>query len=568
MASALIGALRVSLGIDSAQFSAGLKGAQAGLAKFGKSAAIGLAAVTAGAVAAGAALGVAVKGAIDHADELSKTAQKVGVATEALSRLEWAAKLSDVSLEQLSGGLTKLSKSMGDVALGKGGTAATAFKALGISVTDAAGKLKASDVVLSEVAAQFARLEDGSTKTALAVALFGRSGAELIPLLNSGADGLAEMAKESDRLGLTIGTKTGKAAEAFNDTLTRIQAVLGGVVNKVMEAALPALQEFASFLASPEFASAAQTFATTAIELLKGVAQAIVGITNAARDLFTYLSANGSTAGMGTLKLAQEIAATTEYLKNNNLNSVARERSENALRQMQQQMAGQAKWGTPLFGAPAAAAPAATKPGGTTTPPPLDINWTSLGKAKGEVIDLMAEVDKATPKVENFAASIGDTLADSFTGMAEAVIGGKNALAALGDELGNIGKMLLNSAISSFFSNLFGGGFGGGNPLSRVGSFSIGGMPTYAGGGYTGSGSRSGGLDGQGGFMAMLHPDETVVDHAAGQSFGGGGQSEVLIRLDRGMVAEILKQADGNAVKIVDARAPAAVAKTQRNRGL
>ena len=43
----------------------------------------------------------------------------------------------------------------------------------------------------------------------------------------------------------------------------------------------------------------------------------------------------------------------------------------------------------------------------------------------------------------------------------------------------------------------------------------------FDGGGYTGSGPRSGGLDGKGGFMAMLHPRETVIDHTKGQSTGG-----------------------------------------------
>ena len=43
----------------------------------------------------------------------------------------------------------------------------------------------------------------------------------------------------------------------------------------------------------------------------------------------------------------------------------------------------------------------------------------------------------------------------------------------------------------------------------------------FDGGGYTGSGPRSGGLDGKGGFMAMLHPRETVVDHTKGQGAGG-----------------------------------------------
>tara|TARA_R110002124_G_scaffold71953_1_gene192412 strand:- start:1528 stop:1983 length:456 start_codon:yes stop_codon:yes gene_type:complete len=44
---------------------------------------------------------------------------------------------------------------------------------------------------------------------------------------------------------------------------------------------------------------------------------------------------------------------------------------------------------------------------------------------------------------------------------------------------------------------------------------------SFDGGGYTGSGPRSGGLDGRGGFMAMMHPQETVVDHTKGQSAGG-----------------------------------------------
>jgi hypothetical protein len=48
------------------------------------------------------------------------------------------------------------------------------------------------------------------------------------------------------------------------------------------------------------------------------------------------------------------------------------------------------------------------------------------------------------------------------------------------------------------------------------------GLPEFDGGGYTGSGVRSGGLDGKGGFMAMLHPNETVVDHTRGQAAGGG----------------------------------------------
>lgn len=67
-----------------------------------------------------------------------------------------------------------------------------------------------------------------------------------------------------------------------------------------------------------------------------------------------------------------------------------------------------------------------------------------------------------------------------------------------------------------FGGGLFGSFFGGG---SGTGSF---GLPSFDGGGSTGWGARSGGLDGKGGFLAMLHPRETVTDHTRGGGSSGG----------------------------------------------
>jgi hypothetical protein len=83
------------------------------------------------------------------------------------------------------------------------------------------------------------------------------------------------------------------------------------------------------------------------------------------------------------------------------------------------------------------------------------------------------------------------------------------------------------SAGGDLFGDLLGGMFGGGGGSSMAGSGSANdvlaamGANSFAGGGYTGSGSRSGGIDGMGGFPAILHPNETVIDHARGQSGGG-----------------------------------------------
>lgn len=295
--NAVIGALRVTLGLDSAQFEAGLKKSQASLSGFGKVAAVGFAAAATAAIAAGTALAFAGKKAIDTADNMSKAAQKVGVATEALSRLNYAAGYSDVSLEQLSGGLEKLSKNLADVASGKGGSAATALQMLGISATDSTGKLRDADVVFADIADRFGRLEDGSTKTALAMQLFGKTGAELIPLLNTGRDGLAAMADESDRLGLTVSTKTGRAAEQFNDTLTKVGRIVEGVAMQVAEAALPALQDLADILASPEFASAAQSLGSALVGAFNLVVQAVVQTTNAVQGFLDWLASKGTGVG-------------------------------------------------------------------------------------------------------------------------------------------------------------------------------------------------------------------------------------------------------------------------------
>lgn len=243
--NSVIGALRIDLGLNSAQFTAGLKDAQGNLSRFSSLAAKGFVALSAAAATAAVALGVAVKGELAHADALSKSSQKAGVAVEALSRLEYAAKLSDVSLEGLTGGLQKLSKTMVEAATNGGSKAAMAFSALGVSIKDSAGNLRDTDAVFTDIAERFARLEDGATKTSLSLMLFGKSGADLIPLLNSGSNGLRQMAEESDRVGATISTKTAKAAEEFNDTLTRVQTMMQGVVVKTTTALLPSLQAIA-----------------------------------------------------------------------------------------------------------------------------------------------------------------------------------------------------------------------------------------------------------------------------------------------------------------------------------
>lgn len=398
----LIGSLRVALGLDSAQFTTGLAKARGEVSGFSNAAKIGFAAVGAAAIAAGAALGVAVKRSLDHADALGKAAQKAGVSVEALSRLEYAARLSDVSMEGLTGSLTKLGKAMVDATVDKGGQASIAFKALGIDVRDASGNIRDTNAVFLDIADRFGRMADGATKSTLAMQLFGKAGAELIPLLNSGRDGLKGMADESDRVGFTLTTKTTDAAQAFNDTLTRLQLATDGVVNKIMVAALPALQGLADIMSSQSFATAAGTMANNIITAINQIVVAAAAATNAISDLKTTLNPSQDT-------ILQRIADANGMKYDPGSSNIENRTTPGWLDQSRRDNSWKGAWGSIK---PAAASPATT---------PL-IDLAALGdaaKSANQFIDpfqaRMQELAPVLDDLHNPMSTMKDDLTDLET---------------------------------------------------------------------------------------------------------------------------------------------------------
>lgn len=177
-----------------------------------------------GILTAGAFAGF-VRGGIDAADALDDLSEKLGITVENLSALQYAGKVSGTSAEQLGDGLKKLSVNLQAGAAGSK-EMQSAFAALGISAGELA-RLK-TDEALRRIAEQFAGMENGAGKTALAVKLFGKAGADMIPVLNLGADGLARMGLEAQRFGAVVGTEAAAAAARFNDNMARLQAGLQG----------------------------------------------------------------------------------------------------------------------------------------------------------------------------------------------------------------------------------------------------------------------------------------------------------------------------------------------------
>lgn len=254
MASRSLGTLTIDMIAKTGGFTQGMSRAEraadkssraieARMRKLGKAIDASLAVAAAAATAAFAAITVGVSNALQRMDALSKTSQKIGIATDSLSKLAYAAQLSDVSFEALEGSLSRLAKSQDAAAQGSK-QQLEIFRALGVEFQRQDGTLRSTEAVLNDVADAIARLPDGANKTAAAMALFGKSGAQLIPLLNGGSDSIRAAGDELERLGGVVTPEAAKQAEQFNDDVTRLKTALDGLWISLATDLLPDMVKF------------------------------------------------------------------------------------------------------------------------------------------------------------------------------------------------------------------------------------------------------------------------------------------------------------------------------------
>lgn len=254
MASRSLGALTLDLVVKTGAFVQGMTAAERAANKslsaiekraYSFGSAIG-SAIKVGAVAATAALVALTKSAIDNADALRDSSIQLGISTETLSAYGYAAQQTGTDLDGLSRGLKILSKNAAD-AIKPTSEQAKIFNALGISVTDTEGQLRKLDDLIPDIADAFRSMEDGTQKAALAQALFGKSGLELIEFLNSGSQGLDEFTEKARALGIIVGTDTANAADEFNDKLADLRAQVSGFGNQLAAELLPRLIELIDY---------------------------------------------------------------------------------------------------------------------------------------------------------------------------------------------------------------------------------------------------------------------------------------------------------------------------------
>ena len=178
----------------------------------------------------------AMKNLIDKADGFKDISQKTGVAVETLSKFSQIAENSGTSLDSVAVGFKKLSASMVSANAGNREMIAI-FDALNVEFKDSQGNMRDVDDVMLDVADRFTTLEDGALKSATAVKIFGKSGTDLIPMLNEGSEAV-------NKFQSTIDTEFAESADKFNENINEMGNRLEEGLVKSLKTVLPFLNDF------------------------------------------------------------------------------------------------------------------------------------------------------------------------------------------------------------------------------------------------------------------------------------------------------------------------------------
>ena len=176
-----------------------------------------------------AAAAAAVKGSIastvEYASGVDDMAQSLGFAGEELSefrtRLQeyrYAAQLSGASAEQMDSALAMLNRNLANAAAGKNEKLNELLQHLGISLKDANGHMRNAADLMPELANSMAAQTNSTQKAYIATTAFGRAGQVLIPLLQAGADNLADLSAEARRYGAVMGPEQRQACSIIRNT--------------------------------------------------------------------------------------------------------------------------------------------------------------------------------------------------------------------------------------------------------------------------------------------------------------------------------------------------------------
>ena len=238
-------------------------------------------------VVGAAGLGLLIKSSLDSIDALGKTASKLGVTTQQLQKLRFAAEIAGVSTRTTDMAIQRFTRRLSEAAVDTG-EAKDALKELGINAKELT-KLPLEEQML-QLASAFEDVESSGDRVRLAFKLFDSEGVAFVNTLQNGRAELQGMFDEVDDLGLALSGRAVKGVEEANDAFTRLASVTRGVLDTLVASLAPAF----TFLADEarealidkiggDFKNVeafGKTMAISVIEFFKRMSQAVIEFAN------------------------------------------------------------------------------------------------------------------------------------------------------------------------------------------------------------------------------------------------------------------------------------------------
>ena len=525
----------------------------------------------AAATAAIAALGFALSKQVQKVDDLAKTASKLGTTVSTLQELQYAADISGVSANTLNMAMQRLTRRVSEASSGFG-EAKGALRELGVNAAQL--EKMPLDKQMEVLADAFQDVEGEADKVRLAMKLFDSEGVALVNTLNLGSDGLREMAAEAKNLGLSISEVDARRFEKTQDDITRMKTAASAAATTFTGELLPVIDGI--FTGFSDATYGVQNFQKAAIRAARLVIDTLgflLDTIHRVKLAFAAVSEFISTGFLGIIMglkaplnviigMYNKMAAVLNLplvenpLEDNLTNAyLASEEARASLAALRAEPLPSDKIREYLDNYEAAGNRIVDINGGIEESV-KKLTFFERMRALGQREQARLQETQAVEITNAFAKQTSQIAAysrkafnlDKGVKIAQALMNTyQGATLALANYPGPIGIALAATTVAAGMAN-----------VAQIKAQKF--QGSFEGGGFTGMGVRAGGIDGKGGFPAILHPNETVIDHTKGQSepmsvtvnisaVDTKGFDELLYKR-RGQLVSIINQAVNNRGRV------------------
>lgn len=258
----------------------------------------GLLAVGAAAAAGGAALGALAKGALESADNLGKSADRIGINIDELQRLQFAADLAGVSQEKFGKSLEIFIRRIGEARVGTGDMITT-LRLMDETLLNNLLSANSTEEAFLLVADAIASSGDSATKAVIANAAFGRSGVALVNLLLQGREEIKELGDEFERFGGVLTREAAARAEEVNDAFLRLSTFFRQSFTVALLDAKGGTEDLAAALNSDDMREAAAELGRNLGEIARQLAELARNAPDALRELRAFVDSPAFRAASG-----------------------------------------------------------------------------------------------------------------------------------------------------------------------------------------------------------------------------------------------------------------------------